>query len=168
MKRNNIHNSTLTQAQLEALIERYFDALTDEADEALLRQALVSGRYDQTSPVREALAVMSLGVVERRLAANPSAGKLRQMPRRAVWAAAAAVVGVILVAGLWVYRPDGARSIDTQTETCHAYIAGRYITDQKVVMNQVANELACMAEASEQFDSGIEDQLDEFSDLINK
>lgn len=167
MKRNNIHNSTLTQTQLEALIERYCDALTDEADEALLRQALVSGRYEQTPAVREALAVMSLCAVERSLTASNADDRMRRMPGRAVWAAAAAVVGIILVAGLWVYRPAGARSIDTQTETCHAYIAGRYITDQKVVMNQVANELACMAEASEQFDSGIEDQLDEFSDLIN-
>lgn len=155
--------ATLSQQQLEMLIDRYFDAVTTEAEEYELRCALAAGQYSLTPKVRQALAVMSLTAVRR---SRRSAG--RRHSSRFAYYAAAALTGAALLAATWAYKPKADSRSPLVADECQAYIAGRATSDPKVVMNMMANDLALMAEASDAFAQEISCNVEEFSDMPNE
>lgn len=142
----------LTQAELEALIARYFDAVTTEEEEDTLRHALATGKYQSTPPVKGALAALSLASVGRRQK------RIRQN-RIALVGRVAAILVVAAVGAAWLMNSD-------RQKVCETYIAGTKIEDKKMVMSMISNDLACMTEASEDFAPQIEEQFDDISKLL--
>lgn len=123
-----INKRRYTEADWDALVERYFEAETTEAEEAALRRFLCTPqgsapRYD------EVRAVMSYLAVGRSLQAPaPSHKATRSVRLHSLSRIAAAVV---LAAGVGLMAWHGLVS---QREVYVAYVDGREITDRDEVL----------------------------------
>lgn len=116
----------ISKEQADRLLQRYYDGLTSDHEERLLRIFLAS---DQASDARyrEDRAVMGFVVVGRRAGRSVSHNRFRM-----VWAAAVACV--LLVTG-------GAYALLQHEDTCVAYINGQRCTDREVVMEYMQQTL---------------------------
>lgn len=141
-----------------ALIERYFDAQTSEAEEAQLRAFLLSeeGASPQFDEVR---AVMGLAAVLRR--GETSASRPATTARRSLrpWTKIAASLFISLTLGLSIYayrwhHPD-----------CIAYIDGHRVTNRERVLHEM--EMTLRSVVTEDIaEPTLEDQMqDLFSTL---
>src|SRR5574344_1665607 len=108
----------LPPTQADALLERYYDGMTNDEEERSLRFFLVSaesdgGKYDADRAVMGLLATGRKSKPARRPVLRHMAG-------------IAAAACVLLVAGMWAYH-------SYQQPDCFAYINGERITDETVV-----------------------------------
>lgn len=137
------HNTTLTEQQLNQLIERYFNGDTTVDDEALLRRELAIDRWhtDVADEARFVLGYFSMA-------------KPQVATRRASWArrlAAAACIGVLLAAGIVM--------LNARRGQCVAWVGGQPIDDQEQVMNLIAGDLGNMGDASDELQQSMLNQL---------
>ncbi len=142
----------ISQATLEALIERYFEAETSEFEEECLRQLLAGGNYRLTRPVQEAMAVMSLCAKQR-------IGSRRPKRTAARWAAVAASIAVLAAVGIALPKAQ-----QPQPDVCVAYITGVEVNDSEAVMSIIQSDLECMSQAAQSVE--IDNQLNDFKDII--
>lgn len=117
---------------MDDIVRRYYDGLTTDAEEALLKRFLASpagadARYD------EVRAVMGFFAVGRSLHQEERAGRRRlgtvTIRRRVV--AAAAVVVLMLGASWGVYH------YLTPEADCIAYVNGKTVTDPELVRQEM-------------------------------
>ena len=122
----------LTANEAREMLQQYYDGLTTDREEALLRRFLASeaadgGEFDADRAVMGVLAV----------------GRQVHRPHRSValkvagWAVAASVV---LAAGLWL-RPS--------QPDCVAYIGGERYTDTEMIVHRMQTTMNELAEAKE-------------------
>lgn len=123
-----INKRRYTEADWDALVERYFEAETTEAEEAALRRFLCTPqgsapRYDE---VRAVMGFLAVGRSQQ--APAPSRKATRSVRLRSLSRVAAAVV---LAAGVGLMAWHGLAS---QREVYVAYVDGREITDRDEVL----------------------------------
>ena len=123
-----IQKRTYTEADWDALVERYFEAETTEAEEAALRRFLCTPqgsapRYDE---VRAVMGFLAVGRSQQVAAVPQKKGRsIRLQTLGRIAAAVIVAVGVGLAAWLTQSQP---------TEVCIAYVDGREITDREAVI----------------------------------
>jgi hypothetical protein len=146
----------MSQQQLHTLIEKYFNAETSVADENLLRNYLACGKYSLTPEVEEALAVMS---VQRPRAHSRLKPTHFVAPLR--WAAAAAVIGVIVAVGIKQYYTP------VQNEG-YAYVGGKYTNDAAVLNHMIDAQVSELAEQMQLSQQSFDDQLSDLSQVMQQ
>ena len=123
-----IQKHTYTEADWDALVERYFEVETTEAEEAALRRFLCTTqgsapRYDE---VRAVMGFLAVGRSQQAPAVPQKKGRsIRLQTLGRIAAAVIVAVGVGLAAWHTQSRP---------TEVCIAYVDGREITDREAVI----------------------------------
>lgn len=148
----------MTRNEIYNLIDRYFDADTSVDEEKLLRRELAAvppgdRKADEAKAVIGfALASVSKETPQRR----HFWGKVTK------WTAAAAVMTAAGIAGVnSIYLSD-------ETEECYAYVDGKEINDDKIVMSMFQAELEAVSKASDEMDESFENELDEIRNAIRK
>lgn len=133
----------LTPDEALRLAERYFEAETTEAEEALLKrfaasEAGASPRFDELRAVLgvAAYARKSVGtaLMQRSRRARPQFRRPEKIIR---WAAAAAITGIFALTGVSTYTYR-------QNNLCVAYVSGERVTDTDQVveiMHQTLNDV---------------------------
>ena len=123
-----IQKRTYTEADWDALVERYFEAETTEAEEAALRRFLCTPqggapRYDE---VRAVMGFLAVGRSQQASAVPQKKGRsIRLQTLGRIAAAVIVAVGVGLAAWHTQSKP---------TEVCIAYVDGRESTDREAVI----------------------------------
>lgn len=123
-----IQKRTYTEADWDALVERYFEAETTEAEEAALRRFLCTlqgsaPRYDE---VRAVMGFLAVGRSQQAPAVPQKKGRsIRLQTLGRIAAAVIVAVGVGLAA--WHTQSQS-------TEVYIAYVDGREITDREAVI----------------------------------
>lgn len=123
-----IQKRTYTEADWDALVERYFEAETTEAEEAALRRFLCTPqgsarRYDE---VRAVMGFLAVGRSQQAPVVLQKKGRsIRLQTLGRIAAAVIVAVGVGLAAWHMQSQP---------TEVCIAYVDGREITDREAVI----------------------------------
>lgn len=124
-----------------ALIDRYFEAQTSEAEELLLRQFVASPLADAPemaslrAAIDEVRAVMGVAVAARRRRSSASVAVVqRSRPLRQWRGVAAAMIGVALLAG-------GVAVYQYRNPSCLAYVDGERITDPATVQLKMEETL---------------------------
>lgn len=148
MSTNNIKFS---QVELETLIERYFDAVTNEVEEEMLRYYLASGKYRMTKTVREALAVLSI--------AAQSKQRVTRKHSNAWIATVSVAASIALIISVAIH-------FNNNKDICKMYIAGVQISDKEVIMQMIQNDLSIMNATVNQSDNIVGDQLSDIMNLI--
>lgn len=154
----------LQTPEWDALIERYFDALTSPEEEAALRRFLTSPeaaapKYDEVRAVMGFLAVGRRVHAPAAAAAEPRHGKRRLALRLRVAAAAAAVAAIGLGVALTAPWTDG------NDDACVAYVGGKRVTDTEAVMTQMRQSMADVARPDDE--PTIEQQLGDMFDVMD-
>lgn len=173
MKQSNLQSSNW-----DALISRYFDALTTPEEEAALRRFLASEegkdpRYD------EVRAVMGFIAVGRKVYQAENANKHEskvvlnnneaRKPRRhldstrlhRIMAVAAAAVVVIALGTTFIVH-----NLSSSEDVCVAYIGGKKVTDPDVVMMQMLQSLEAVSRPDEE--PTIEQQLGDMFETLEQ
>ena len=123
-----IQKHTYTEADWDALVERYFEVETTEAEEAALRRFLCTTqgsapRYDE---VRAVMGFLAVGRSQQAPAVPQKKGRsIRLQTLGRIAAAVIVAMGVGLAAWHTQSQP---------TEVCIAYVDGREITDREAVI----------------------------------
>lgn len=123
-----------------ALIDRYFDAQTSEAEELLLRRFVASPLADAPemaslrTAIDEVRAVMGVPVAARRHQGRKALFAPRSKPQRQWRGVAAALIGVVLLAG-------GGAVYQYRNPSCLAYVDGERITDPAAVQLRMEETL---------------------------
>lgn len=128
---------------MKALIDKYFDGLTSEAEEAALRKALASPEV-KGKDADEARAVMGVFAAQRRT-------RRRSHARFARYAAAIAVIALGFTAWNISYRGDAPDAVYL------SYVNGTRIDQSEPVLAIMAAELDAMGEA----ESGMQQEINE-------
>lgn len=151
----NIHHTRSLQ-EWEALVERYFDAMTTEREEQELKAFLLSP--EATGNVfDEARAVMGFLKVGQTL--------YKEKPRKRLWGhahylkIAAVCVGIVLGAALWS-QWYGRNNI------CEAYIYGKKHTEVAMVITQLQHSLEKVYDTNQK--DIVETQLTEMFQLMEE
>ncbi len=126
---------TMDNKALKALIDKYFDGLTSDSEEAALRHALASPSATGAE-VNEARAV--LGV----FAATRKARMRRLVPAPVVRYAAAVLATVLCIAAWHITKVTAA-----EDEVYLSYVDGRCLETSEPVMAIMAAELSALGEA---------------------
>ncbi len=139
------------------LVDRYFEADTDEAEEARLRRFLVT---EEAAGVEfdEARAVMGLFATGRALRRSGRTGRVFRLPS-AMYKVAA--VALLLLVGSVTWR-----LVDSQRNVCVAYIYGEECTDVETVMAQMRHSLGCLDYDEEDLD--VEGQLSDIFQTLGE
>jgi len=132
----DIHKRTLDEWR--ELVERYFDALTDEMEEKQLRLFLTSPDAAGTE-FDEARAVMGFLSVGKKKQAVRNPGRLQA----SWWKVAALWAGVVFGLGIWSL-------LNERSNICEAYIYGKKYTDEALVMAQVKQSIDNVAYGEEE------------------
>lgn len=141
-----MENITYNLEQLESLIDRYFDATASEAEEKLLRKALVSTKLSSPK-IDEARAVMGFFSIERQMQKQPVVS--HSGPYRV---AATIAISLICAATLFFSR--------NRTENiCIAYIGQNEITNSNEVLSMFQQELDALSEANIEVRTDLGSQL---------
>lgn len=137
----------------EELVERYFDALTTDAEEQELRDFLCSP--EATGAVfNEARAVMGFLKVGQTL--HPKTQKHRSVN---YWKVAAIFCGVMIGgAALW-------NTWDKMQNVCEVYVYGDRYTEVAMVMSQMQHSLDKMNDVEENI---VEAQLSDFFQMMKE
>lgn len=106
---------TMDYPTVKTLLERYFRAETEVAEERLLRRYFTSGEVDPRlavyrplfSLLEEEKDIQLQEVVDEQLRMKPiSAGRARRFALRSTWVSAAAAVLLLLLSLWWAYPPS--------------------------------------------------------------
>lgn len=133
---NTIHHIS-NQAELEQLINRYFDGETSIQEEQMLRETLADCPWSSEA-IDEARFTMGYFVAHRHEAQRVSKRNYR---RQLIGIAAS--IAVILAAGgyaLWHQQQPN--------DVCIAYVNGKVVEDNDKVMALVANDMSKMDNAA--------------------
>ena len=140
----------------ENRVERYFDALTTDAEERELRDFLLSP--EAVGPVfDEARATMGFLKVGQALYRKEQAGRFRNPLRYAKVAAVCG--GIVLGVALW-------HAWGSTKNICEAYVYGIRYTEVAMVMTQLQNSLDRVNDAREE--DIVETQLKELFQLMEE
>ena len=148
-------DTILSDEQLDAMIERYFDADTSLDEEALLKRAVAhrtEPRYD------EIRAVLGLMAAKRNTGRKPRTVSLWV---RAAAAAAAAVVAVVATVGINLTRHDADSS------SCYAMVGDVRINDEAQVLSLMQSGLSDIHDAASETNRSIESQIADIGSFIN-
>lgn len=133
-KNHHINN----QAELEQLIERYFDGETSVQEEQMLREALADCPWS-SEVIDEARFTMGYFVAHRH-----ETERVAKKSNRRKFIGIAASIAIILAAGgyaLWHQQQS--------TGVCIAYVNGMVVQDNEKVMTLIANDLSLMDNAAD-------------------
>lgn len=157
-------NSELTQAQLEAMIERYFNCELDDEGERRLRRELAATQCSSPAidEARFTMGFLSMGMKQAHERKQQAPAVRRRKP---LWriAAVAAIVVVAALAGVELYNARTA----TGADECYAYVNGRRVTDDKVVMDMVKHDLDDIDRASASIDDNMTQQLQSMGQALD-
>ena len=126
-------------AELEQLINRYFDGETSLQEEQMLREALADCPWS-SELIDEARFTMGYIATHKQHGrrANTSARRYRI----AAIAASVAIVLAVGISTIWHYQPQS-------DNVCVAYVNGKTINNDDAVMALIANDLSSMEDASQ-------------------
>lgn len=146
----NTNHHITNQAELEQLIERYFDGETSVQEEQMLRAALADCPWSSET-IDEARFTMGY------FAAHSHEGqrKAKKTYRRQLIGIAASIA-IILAVGVYAWhhqQPD---------DVCIAYVNGQVVQDNDKVMALVADDMSKMDNAS----NAMTDQLSSLSEAL--
>lgn len=154
MKKNRKDIKPIRSArEWEDLVERYFDALTTDAEEQELRSFLLSSEA-VGEVFDEARTVMGFLNIGRAIHRN----KLKQRPT-GYWKVAAILCGIVVGATLW-------STWDKTQNVCEAYIYGTKYTEVALVMSQMQHSLDKVNYGKEE--NIVETQLRDLFQLIEE
>lgn len=147
---NTIHHIS-SQAELEQLINRYFDGETSIEEEQALRQCLADCPW-HSEIINEALFTMGYFTAHKqtRVSDKKHSGRVR-------WTAIAATIAVLLTVGagvLWQSRQTN--------DVCVAYVNGKAIHNEQEVLSLMQDDLNEMGNATQ----GLAEQLSSLGDAI--
>jgi hypothetical protein len=125
------------------LIERYYDALTTPQEEELLKKFLAAPEADAPC-FDEIKATLAYFAVSKQT--HKKKRTVKRILTRSIAAAAAILIAIISV---W--------QADNEQDICIAYINGRIVTDEAVVMQQMHSTMALISQTTEEYT--IEKQL---------
>lgn len=148
---NTFHHIT-NQAELEQLIDRYFDGETSVQEEQLLRKTLANCTWSSET-IDEARFTMGYFVAHCQ-----QQQRVTQKSRRSRAIGIAASIAIILGAGvfaLWHYQED-------TNNMCIAYVNGKTINNDDAVLALIENDLNAMDEAS----NGMSAQLSNLGEAL--
>jgi hypothetical protein len=134
----NIHQHISDQAELEQLINRYFDGETSVQEEQMLREALADCPWSSET-IDEARFTMGYFALHRQEAQRT----LKMNYRRQLIGIAASIAVILAVGGyaLWHHqRPN---------DVCIAYVNGMVVEDNDQVMALVASDMSNMDNATD-------------------
>ena len=137
----------------EELVERYFDALTTDAEEQELRSFLLSSEA-VGEVFDEAKAVMGFLEAGRTMHQEKKGHRMTHC-----WKVAAMVVVVMGSAALW-------NAWDRMQNVCEAYIYGKKCTEVAMVMSQVRHSLDKVNYPEEE--DIVETQLSDFFQMMGE
>ncbi|MDE6042264.1 MAG: hypothetical protein K2G07_01790 [Muribaculaceae bacterium] len=135
----------MNNTALKALIDKYFDGLTSDAEEAALRKALASPEV-KGEDADEARAVLGVFAAQRSTRHTGGARLIRR-------AAAAAAVVIALAIGAWKITAWNS----APDEAYLAYVNGTRIDQSEPVLAIMAEELSAIGEA----ESSVQEEFNE-------
>lgn len=134
----NTFNHITNQAELEQLIDRYFDGETSVQEEHLLRETLANCPWSSET-IDKARFTMGYFAAHRQ-----HQQRMAQKSRRNRAIGIAASIAIILGAGvfaLWHYQED-------TNNMCIAYVNGKAINNDDAVLALIEKDLNAMEDAS--------------------
>jgi hypothetical protein len=147
----------ISQSELEKLIEDYFNGLTTEEQEEQLKNELVTTHHSSRT-IDEARAVFGYFATDK-AHQSPSnvlmVNKIRRYSKVFVAAASIAICATFAIKFL---------SNDVNT----VYINGDKINSKALALNQMNDELRCIAEASDNVNEDISQDLSLINDAFNE
>lgn len=160
---NNHYSSStpLSQEQLEAMIEQYFDCTLSDDDERRLRRELATTphRSQAIDEARFTMGFLSMGM--SRSQASRQAATRHGKPWMRL-AAAAAVLALVVSAGLYVVR-----MATTPPDACYAWVNGHKVSDDKVVMRMIQSDFDDIDRASSSIDDHMMQQLQSMGQTLD-
>ncbi len=134
---NKNHHIT-TQAELEELIERYFDGDTSVQEEQMLRENLAARPWSSEviDEARFTMGYFAAHVNEQQRAAKKS-------HRRQIIGIAASIAIVLAAGGYALWHQQQSAGV------CIAYVNGMVVQDDDKVMALIANDLSMMDNAAD-------------------
>lgn len=146
-------NAPLSQEQLEAMIEQYFDCKLSDDDERRLRCELASTTFSSETidEARFTMGFLSMGMARTQARREPAPRWHKSWMRVA---AAAAAVALVVSAGLYV-----TRMATTPPDACYAWVNGHKVSDDKVVMRMIQRNFDDIDRASSSVDDHMMQQL---------
>ena len=144
-----------TQAELERLIECYFDGMTTVEQEAALREALAQCPW-QSETINEAKAVMGYFVAhsQQRRRTTTHFSRLR------IAGIAATIALLIAIGGYHLWHTHG----QTTDDVCIAYVNGKVLDNSDEVMALIEQDLNSINAASQ----GMTAQLSSLGEAIER
>lgn len=143
---------------IKQLEQKYFDGLTTDEEEAVLKQYL----HEHADGMDELRAVMSYLTVGKDLHA-PSAmkphGAHKAKRRVMTWYAAAAIVVLIIGGATFLGISESSNDV------CVAYVNGQKITDSEAVMAQMRESIKQVK--TDYKDPTVDDQLGDMMKTLN-
>ncbi len=133
-KNHHINN----QAELEQLIERYFDGETSVQEEQMLHEALADCPWSSEA-IDEARFTMGYFAAH-----SQESERVAKKSNRRKFIGIAASIAIVLAAGgyaLWHQQQS--------TGVCIAYVNGMVVQDDEKVMTLIANDLSLMDNAAD-------------------
>lgn len=160
MKMNREQEKNMTQAELEALVEKYFDCETTEEEEVELKRALSKCRF--YSPIiEEALVAMGFYAIGRKLEAEKSSGKTVSFVLRVV--SVAAMLALIITFSVNFMNDEQYKA----EGFCVAYVNGLKVDDSDEVLALMKNNLNDVNLATEMESNSMESQLSEIRSIMS-
>lgn len=133
---NTIHHIS-NQAELEQLIDRYFDGETSIQEEQMLREALADCPWSSEA-IDEARFTMGYFVAHRQEAQRAS----KRNYRRQLIGIAASIAIILAVGGYALWHQQ------QPSDVCIAYVNGNVVEDNNKVMALIANDMSKMDNAA--------------------
>lgn len=154
-------NAPLSQEQLEAMIEQYFDCTLSDDDERRLRRELASTTFSSAAidEARFTMGFLSMGMARSQASREPAQRWHKPWMRVA---AAAATVALVVSAGLYVTRMATA-----PRDECYAWVNGHKVSDDKVVMRMIQSDFDDIDRASSSIDDHMMQQLQSMGQAID-
>ncbi len=147
----NTNHHITNQAELEQLIERYFDGETSIQEEQLLRAALADCPWS-SEVIDEARFTMGYFVAH-----SHEAERVARKSNRRKLAGIAASIAIILAAGGYAFWHQ-----QQSRDVCIAYVNGQVVQDNDKVMALVADDLSKMDNAA----NAMTDQLSSLGEAL--
>jgi hypothetical protein len=139
------------QAELEQLINRYFDGKTSVQEEQMLRETLADCPWS-SEVIDEARFTMGYFIAHRKAEQQTS----KKSYSRQVIGIAASIAIIIAAGGYALWHQQQSDDI------CIAYVNGRVVQDNDKVMTLVANDLSKMDNAA----NAMTNQLSSLSEAL--
>lgn len=146
----------ISDEQLDALIQRYFDAETSLEEEALLKRAVAHREEPRYDEIRAVLGFMA--------AKRRSVAKKRKRGTT-MWlqvAAVAAVAALVVTVGINLTHQA------TETGTCYAMVGGVRIDDESQVLSLMQSNLGDIGDAASETSMSVESQIADIASVINE